>query len=102
MLVAVAVYVRVRWKRAPAAFRAMEMLGIVSVLAGVAIGYSAGHLLSTVDIRPPWKSAKTAAPNPTVTDGKVPSLEVGKAIVLMDEEHSGDPMSVSSGSFVDT
>jgi hypothetical protein len=102
MLVAAAVYVRVRWKRAPAAFRAMTMLGIVSVLAGVAIGYSANNLLSALSIKPPWKAAGDLPPDPTVTDGKVPALDVGKSIVLMDEKHSGDPMSVSSGTFVET
>ena len=100
-LAAAAVYVRVRWRRAPAAFRAMSTLGIVCALAGIAIGYSANHLLPSVSIRPPWKSAD-APPDPAVTDGKVPALDVGKSIVLMDEKHSGDPMSVSSGSLAET
>jgi hypothetical protein len=102
LLAAAAVYVRVRWKRAPAAFRAITMLGILFVVAGIAIGYSANHLLSALSIKPPWKAAADSPPDPAVTDGKVPALDVGKSIVLMDENHSGDPMSVPSGSLAET
>lgn len=96
MLAASAAYVRVRWRRAPAAFRAMSMLGIVSVLAGVLIGYSANHLLSVSSVGLPWRGAGDSPPDPVVTDGKVPALDVGKSVVLTDEKHSGDPMWVSS------
>lgn len=101
LLAAAAVYVRVIWKRAPAAFRAMTALGIVCALAGIAIGYSASHLLPAVFMRPHWKSADSP-PDPAITNGKVPASDVGKSIVLMDEKHSDDPMSVPSGSLAET
>jgi hypothetical protein len=101
-LAVAALYIRVRWKRAPAAFRAMTMLGVIFVVAGIAIGYSANHLLPAVSIRPPWKAASDSPPDPAITDGKVPASDVGKAIVLMDEKHSGDPMWASSGAFAET
>jgi hypothetical protein len=79
----------------------MTTLGIVCALAGVAIGYSANQLLPAVSMRPPWKSPDSP-PDPAITNGKVPALDVGKSIVLMDEKHSGDPMWTSSGTFVET
>ena len=79
------------------------MLGLISVLAGVAIGYSANHLLSAVSIEPPWKPAGDTPPDPAITDGKVPASDVvGKSIVLMDEKHSSDPMWAASGSLAQT
>ena len=100
MLAAAAAYVRVRWMGAPAAFRAMSKVGIVCVLAGILIGYGANHLLA-VSIKPPWKSAGESPPDPTVTEGKVPALDVGKSIVLTDEKHSGDPMWTPSSTLLE-
>ena len=99
-LAAATVYVRVRWRRAPAAFRAMSMLGIVFVLAGILIGYGASHLLSAISINAPWKASRDSPPDPVVTDGRVPALDVGKSIVLTDEKHSGEPTWVSKSDTV--
>jgi hypothetical protein len=87
----VAVYVWVRWRRAPAALRAMGKVAGVCFVAGFLVGAWGLHVAGS---RLPSKAA--AAPSGAA--GSVPASEVGKAIVETDEKHAGATMWVPSSS----
>jgi hypothetical protein len=90
-----AIYIGVRWNRAPAALHALISVAGVCFVAGLLGGLSifdfvAGQPMSASSRRTSSPPASSAAL------GSVPALEVGKAIVETDEKHAGDPNWASS------
>jgi hypothetical protein len=95
LVLGVAVYVAVRWRRAPAAFRAMGKVAGLCFVAGFLAGAWALHAAGS---RLPSKAAASSS-SPSAASasaGSVSASEVGKAIVETDEKHAGDTMWVSS------
>src|SRR3990170_4620252 len=91
-------YVAIRWRRAPAAFRAMNTVAGICFVAGFLAGVWAFHLTGSRSA-PATSPHAPSGPSPSSAPaGSVPASEVGKAIVEMDEKHAGDPMWVSSAS----
>lgn len=76
----IAVYALLRWRAAPAAFRAIVTVSALGFAAGVLASLAVAQLWSGGSFIPAWSG------------GKVPALEVGKAIVLTNEKHAGDPL----------
>jgi hypothetical protein len=96
LVVGVAVYLGVRWRRAPAALRAMVNIASVCFIAGFLVGAWALHVAGS---RVPSNAA--ASPSaPSTAAGSVPASEVGKAIVETDEKHASDTMRIPSASIV--
>lgn len=85
IVLGVAGYVFFRWRRAPAAFRAMIAVGGASFLAGVLAAMAGYKVVGNFPSGP--LGART---------GKVRAVEVGKAVLLTDEKHAGESMWVSS------
>jgi len=91
LVLGVAIYLLVRWRRAPTAFRAMVTVAGICFVAGLLAGLWSFHPISTGTRggMPSW---------PRSTSDSVPASEVGRAIVENDEKHAGDPMWMSSAS----
>ena len=90
LVLGVTVYVLVRWKRAPAAFRAMNTIAGVCFIAGLFAGLSSSHFINGRGLGvPSWSRS---------TSDSVPASEVGRAIVETDEKHAGDALWMSSAS----
>jgi hypothetical protein len=92
LVVGAAIYIAVRWRRAPAAFRAMGKVAGICFVAGFLAGMWALHV---TDSHLPSMPSEVPPSTPSVPSS-VPALEVGKAIVEMDEKHAGDTMWLSS------
>jgi hypothetical protein len=73
-------YAVFRWRAAPAAFRA--------ILAVSLSGFAAGAVASLAVVQL-WSGSPLVL---GATGGRVQALEVGKAIVLTNERHAGDPL----------
>jgi hypothetical protein len=100
LVLSVALYISVRWRRAPTAFRGMISVAGVCLLAGFLAGVWAFHFwtakgLATSSTLPSSESSAAAPP------GTVSAAEVGKAIVAMDEKHAGDSGWLSSAATVE-
>lgn len=80
-----AIYVQVRWRRAPVALRAIGSVGGICFVAGFLVGVWAFHI---ADNRPVHHSGETS--ESALLGDSVPALEVGKEIVNTDEKHAGD------------
>lgn len=84
------IYVLVVWRRSPKASRAMKLVAMASLSAGMMIGLFGGQVTrSLVDElsgipRRIWHS------NPCAPNG-LPASDLGKAIVLENQRHIGDP-----------
>ena len=100
IVLCVALYISVRWRRAPTAYRSMLSVAGVCLLAGFLAGVWALHFwtakgLATSSALPPSESSAAVPP------GTVSATEVGKAIVAMDEKHAGDSGWLSSTATVE-
>ncbi len=78
---AVAAYVVLRWRAAPAAFRAIIVVSLLGVAAGA---------VATLGVVQLFSGGFVVFPD--VSDGEVQALDVGKAIILTNETHAGDPL----------
>jgi len=76
----IAVYAVLRWRAAPAAFRAIVTVSVLGFAAGVLVSLAVVQL---------WSGGSLIS---FASGGKVQALEVGKAIVLTNEKHAGDPL----------
>ena len=88
---AVCVYILVAWRKAPRASRAMKWIAAASLSAGIMIGIFGGQMLRPiVEERSGipfgiWRS------NPC-SPAAVRAADLGKAIVLENQQHVGDPL----------
>lgn len=89
-------YSAVRWRKAPRVFRAMNWVAAVSVFSGVLIALPLEHWLGPIfepssggNAHSTWSRVKSAIEG-TCPPAGVPATEVGKALVLADEQHAGD------------
>ncbi len=91
LLAATALYTVIRWRRAPTAFRAICVVAVCAFASGVLGTLWASHVFGgfAASVR------HLAVP---AESGKVSALAVGKAILLSDEKHTGDPNWIASAS----
>src|SRR5438105_1031847 len=82
LAIACGVYVRLRWRAAPSAYRALLAVGILSLVSGGLIGSAAVQR---------WNHFAGFSESLSTSNGKVSARIVGNAIVRMDERHAGDP-----------
>jgi len=100
LVLGVAIYVAVWWRRAPAAFRAIGVVAAVCLVAGFLTGVWGFHLavsrFASSRAPSPSRASTSSAPADSVSVS-----EVGKAIIEMDEKHAGDPNWISSAATVE-
>jgi hypothetical protein len=91
-------YVAVYWRRAPRVYRALNWVASAGVVAGILLSLPITHWIgaspSSADASG-WQHIREAVRGDCPSTG-VPAPEVGKALVLMDEHHAGDPNWASS------
>jgi hypothetical protein len=97
LLLATAIHVAVRWRRAPAAFRAISGVACICFVAGMLLGVWGFHL---ADSRSAPRGSAPTSPS-SVPAGSVSASEVGRAIVATDEKHAADPMWASAAAAVE-
>ncbi|HUO04419.1 MAG TPA: hypothetical protein VMU16_04395 [Candidatus Binataceae bacterium] len=90
LIVTAAIYVALKWRRAPKVYRAMRIIASANLVAGVIIGVLASQLALNAGVRMSGGPIGFLHPNPCAPDG-LPATELGKAIVLEDQRHAGDP-----------
>lgn len=91
-------YGAVYWRRAPKVYRALNWVAFVSALAGILLSLPIAHWIgspSSAGASSGWQGIREAVEGACPTGG-VPAPEVGKALVLTDERHAGDPNWASS------
>jgi hypothetical protein len=84
--VAIFVYIIVAWRKAPRASRAMKWIAAASLTTGILMGAVSDHILSGL------AAGLRIFPhnNPCSPDGLLAS-EIGRAIILTNQQHAGDP-----------
>jgi hypothetical protein len=92
LVLVVAIYVVAKWRRAPAAFRAIGAVAGICFVAGFLVGIWGLHLASA------WYFPPSGPSRSSALAGSVSALEVGKAIIKTDEKHAGEPMWMPSSS----
>lgn len=90
-------YAAFGWRRAPKVRRAMTWLVAASATAAFLLALPLAHWLGVLfptspgaDAGSSWARLRAAVEGTCPSDG-VPAAEVGKALVLADERHAGDP-----------
>jgi hypothetical protein len=95
-------YAAFKWRRAPKVYRAMNWMVAMSTMAGLMLAVSLTHWAGML----PWSSSSKGEGSTwghfrDAIEGEcpaagVPAREVGKDLVLADEQHASDPNWVSN------
>jgi hypothetical protein len=86
---AIFAYIAVVWRKAPKASRTMKWIAAISITTGILIGFVADRLLRPQIDNGSLGSFDISA-NLCSPDG-FPATVIGKAIVLTNQQHAGDP-----------
>jgi len=97
-------YVALRWRRAPAAFKAMNYVALISLVAGVAIGASVTSTIFRRTVRE--EEARERVPGDRSPDSStasrsavgLPAIEVSGALTAQDMSRLHDPKWETSSS----
>lgn len=93
---AISVYILVAWRHAPRASKAMKWVAVGSLVTGVLTGFLFDQVLRQMREKGVNDPFGVSGVNPCSPDG-LPAADLGKAIVLTDQQHAGDPNWVSIG-----
>jgi hypothetical protein len=85
------VYIVAAWRKAPRAYRAMKWVAAASLAAGVFVGILTDQAARRVAERGVDYSFGAWGSNECSPDG-LPAATVGKAIVLTNQQHAGNPL----------
>lgn len=83
-------YILVVWRKAPRASRSMKWIAAASLSAGIMIGIFGGQMARPILERRSAIPFGTWRANPCTPYG-VPAVDLGKALVLQNQKHVGDP-----------
>jgi len=90
LVLAVAFYIAMRWRRAPAAFRAMKAVAGLCFVAGFLAGAWVVHRVGSPTANPSAALSPAARSAPSAPVGSVAASEVEKAIVETGQKSSGE------------
>lgn len=90
LAVATFCYITIVWRKAPRASRAMRWVAAASLTTGVLIGMLADHATTDLAGKVSGGPFGLWGANPCAPDG-LPAVELGKEIVLTNQQHAGDP-----------
>jgi hypothetical protein len=95
---AISAYVFVAWRHAPRASRAMKWVAVASLATGILTGVSADQIMRQLSLRVVSNPFNLSNANLCSPEG-FPAADLGKAIVLTNQKHAGDPNWVDPMSF---